>query len=114
MYDLKDNKILFSYAVVTTMADERGDRLKSKKSNTNGVEWSWKNLISLNRLNEHVAKVIKARFIRRISVASNAIQTIDNETDYLIICCLNCIRRFGNSTGSIGEALLSSEGSFWA
>ena len=37
-------------------------------------------------------------FIRRISVASNAIQTIDNETAYLIIYCLNCIRRNGNST----------------
>ena len=30
----------------------------------------------------------KARFIRRISVASNAIQTIDNEIAYLIIYCL--------------------------
>ena len=40
----------------------------------------------------------QARFIRRISVASNAIQTIDNETAYLIIYCLNCIRRDGNST----------------
>ncbi len=30
----------------------------------------------------------KARFIRRISVASNAIQTIDNEIAYLIINCL--------------------------
>ncbi len=37
-------------------------------------------------------------FIRRISVASNAIQTIDNETTYLIIYCLNCVRRDGNST----------------
>ncbi len=40
----------------------------------------------------------KPAFIRRISVASNAIQTIDNETAYLIIYCLNCIRRNGNST----------------
>ena len=40
----------------------------------------------------------KARFKRPISVASNAIQTKDNETAYLIIFCLNCIRRDGNST----------------
>ena len=35
----------------------------------------------------------KACFIRRISVASNAIQTTDNEVNHLIIHCLNCIRR---------------------
>ena len=35
----------------------------------------------------------KACFIRRISVASNAIQTIDNEMSQLINYCLNCIRR---------------------
>ena len=35
----------------------------------------------------------KACFIRRISVASNAVQTIDNEVNHLIICCLNCIQR---------------------
>ena len=35
----------------------------------------------------------KACFIRRILVASNAVQTIDNEVIHLIICCLNCIRR---------------------
>ena len=40
--------------------------------------------------------------MRRISVASNAIQTIDTETAYLIICCLNCIRRDGNSTYKTG------------
>ena len=40
----------------------------------------------------------KTRFIRRISVASNAIETIDNKRAYLIIYCLNCIRRDGNST----------------
>ena len=34
----------------------------------------------------------QACFIRRISVASNAIQTIDNEMIHLIIYCLNCIR----------------------
>ena len=38
-------------------------------------------------------QLTKARFIRRISVASNAIQTIDNEVNHLIIYCLNCIRR---------------------
>ena len=36
---------------------------------------------------------IQACFIRRISVASNAIQTIDNEVNHLITYCLNCIRR---------------------
>ena len=35
----------------------------------------------------------KACFIRRISVVSNAIQTIDNEMSQLINYCLNCIRR---------------------
>ena len=30
------------------------------------------------------------------------IQTIDNETAYLIIYCLNCIRRDGNSTYKMG------------
>ncbi len=34
----------------------------------------------------------------RISVSSNAIQTIDNETTFLIIYCLNSIRRDRNST----------------
>ena len=47
-------------------------------------------------------KANKARFKRRISVASNAIQIIDNETAYLIIYCLNCIRRDGNSTYETG------------
>ncbi len=42
------------------------------------------------------------RFIRRIFIASNAIQTIDNETAYLIIYCLNCIRRDGDSTYKTG------------
>ena len=38
------------------------------------------------------------RFIRRISIVSNAIKkTIDNVTA-TIIYCLNCIRRGGNST----------------
>jgi hypothetical protein len=36
---------------------------------------------------------LKACFIRRISVASNAIQTMDNEMLCFIICYLNCIRR---------------------
>ncbi len=44
----------------------------------------------------------KARFIRRTFVVSNAIQTIDNETAYLIIYCLNCIRHGGNSTYETG------------
>ena len=34
--------------------------------------------------------------VRRISLASNAIQTIDNQVSCLIIYCLNYIRRDGN------------------
>ena len=37
-------------------------------------------------------------FIRRISAVSNAIQTIDNEANDLIIYCLNCIRHGRNAT----------------
>ena len=37
--------------------------------------------------------ISKTCFIRCISVASNAIHTIDNDVSYLIIYCLNCIRR---------------------
>ena len=44
----------------------------------------------------------EACFIRRISVASNAIQTIDNEMIHLIIHCLNCIRRDRNATYKTG------------
>ena len=40
----------------------------------------------------------KARFIRRISAVSNAIQTKDNEANHLIIYCLNCIRHGRNAT----------------
>ena len=40
----------------------------------------------------------KARFIRRISAVSNAIQTKDNEANHLIIYCLNCIRQGRNAT----------------
>ena len=36
--------------------------------------------------------ICKATFKRRISAVSNAIQTIDNEANHLIIYCLNCIR----------------------
>ena len=39
-----------------------------------------------------------ARFIRRVLVASNAIQTIDNEISHLIIHCLKRIRCDQNST----------------
>ena len=37
-------------------------------------------------------------FIRGISAVSNAIQTIDNEANHLIIYCLNCIRHGRNAT----------------
>ena len=35
----------------------------------------------------------QACFIRHISVTWNGIQTADNEANYLIIYCLNCIQR---------------------
>ena len=44
----------------------------------------------------------KACFIRRILVASNAIETTDNEMINLIIYCLNCIRRDRNATFKTG------------
>ena len=47
----------------------------------------------------------QAWFRRRIFVASNAIQTIDNEVSHLIIYCLNCIRCDGNSTSKTGLKL---------
>ena len=40
----------------------------------------------------------KATFIRRISAVSNAIQTIDNEANHLVMYCLNCIRHGRNAT----------------
>ena len=40
----------------------------------------------------------KARFIRRISAVSNAIETIDNEMICFIIYCLYCIRHGRNAT----------------
>ena len=56
--------------------------------------------ISLKNLHSQQAKVkmfdydeLKACFIRRISVVSNAIQTIDNEMIHFIMYCLNCIQR---------------------
>ena len=45
-----------------------------------------------------LVNVTKARFIRRISAVSNAIETIDNEMICLIIFCLNCIRHGRNAT----------------
>ena len=50
----------------------------------------------------------KACFVRRISVASNAIQTIVNELRHLIIYCLNCIRRDWNATYKTGLSLFLS------
>ena len=40
----------------------------------------------------------KARFIRRISAVSNAIEVIDNEMICFIVYCLNCIRYGRNPT----------------
>ena len=47
----------------------------------------------------------KARYIRRISVVSNAIETIDNEMICFIIYCLNCIRHGRNATFERGLKL---------
>ena len=52
------------------------------------------NDIPLSNDNDHC----QAQFIRRISAVSNAIQTIDNEANHLIIYCLNCIRHGRNAT----------------
>ena len=45
---------------------------------------------------------IQARFIRRILVASNAIETMDNEMTNFIIYCWNYIRCHQNSTYETG------------
>ena len=50
----------------------------------------------------------KARFIRRISAVSNAIETIDNEMICFIIFCLNCIRHGRNTTYEPGLTLMVS------
>ena len=50
----------------------------------------------------------KARFKRRISVVSNAIETIDNEMICFIIYCLNCIRHGRNATYERGLNLSKS------
>ena len=39
----------------------------------------------------------EARFTRRISAVSSAIQTKDNKSNHLIIYCLNCIRHGKNA-----------------
>ena len=44
----------------------------------------------------------KARFIRRISAVSNAIEAKDNEANHLIIYCRNCIRHGTNATYESG------------
>ena len=45
------------------MVNEKGERLKSEKNiSSGGTDWTWKNLVSLNRLNEHVAKVIESNY----------------------------------------------------
>ena len=44
----------------------------------------------------------KACFKRRIFVASNAIETKDNEASHLIIFCFNCIRCDENKTFKTG------------
>ena len=57
--------------------------------------------VSLCHISER--KVLyKARFKRRIFVASNAIETKDNEASHLIIFCFNCIRCDENATFKTG------------
>ena len=53
--------------------------------------------------------MLKAWFIRRISVVSNAIQTKDNEAKHLIIYCLNCIRHGRNATYEPGQGTIVKE-----
>ena len=50
-------------------------------------------------------EVAQARFIRRISAVSNAIDTIDNEMICFISFCLNCIRHGRNATYEPGLRL---------
>ena len=50
--------------------------------------------------------ITKARFIRRISAVSNAIETKDIEANHLIIYYFNCIRRDKNSTFETGQSRL--------
>ena len=55
-------------------------------------------LESLHKIKPSSCLAAKARFIRRISAMSNAIETIDNEMICFIIYCLNCIRHGTNAT----------------
>ena len=57
-------------------------------------------------------EVAEATFIRRVSAVSNAIQTIDNEANHLIIYCLNCIRHGRNATYEPGLEIILDNGSF--
>ena len=45
-----------------------------------------------------INKEYKARFTRRISAVSNAIETKENEMIWFIIFCSNCIRHGTNAT----------------
>ena len=85
-------------------------------NSTNTPALKWKNLTITSLIQEVHRKIpldyetfmwllkevsllyIKATFICRISAVSNAIQTIDNEANHLIIYCLNCIRHGRNAT----------------
>ena len=51
----------------------------------------------------------KTTCIRRISAVSNAIQTIDNGANHLIIYCLNCIRHGRNATYEPGLKAVANE-----
>ena len=64
------------------------------------------NAMQTFRFSEWTQNVIaKARFIRRISAVSNAIETIDNEMICFIVYCLNCIRHGRNATYERGLRL---------
>ena len=57
-----------------------------------------------NHVNQDVSNGVYC-FRRRVFVASNAIQTMDNAASRFIISCLNCIRRDENSTSKTGLTL---------
>ena len=58
---------------------------------------AWGRLGRKIELGEKTGKEPLGRFCSRVSVECNS-NNIDNETAYLIIYCLNCIRCDGNST----------------
>ena len=74
-------KLQFGDGLVWTVGLTSG-RNKARFSNSPCVVWT----------------LPDARFMRRISAVSNAIETIESEANLLIIYCLNCIRHGRNAT----------------